>query len=228
MHIHLPKPAHGWRELFGEVGIIVLGVLIALGFEQLVESIHERTIAAEAGEAIRAEVRENLWWLERREEMEPCIQTALSDLEALNLRARHGDVVPVVHGLNLPIHAKITALRWDSNSQAGRTSLFSGEEQRMFGNMYYSTEEFLRSQEQEEAIWAKMGFVRGIDRLTPADIHDLGMLLAEARYHDKRAKLDIERGHQWAAKLHLVAANPNSVEKMRSIAASACPAMVEL
>ena len=38
MHIHVPKPLHGWREFAGEVGIIVLGVLIALGAEQLVEA----------------------------------------------------------------------------------------------------------------------------------------------------------------------------------------------
>ena len=25
MHVHLPKPIHGWRQFFGEVGIIVLG-----------------------------------------------------------------------------------------------------------------------------------------------------------------------------------------------------------
>jgi hypothetical protein len=38
MHVHLPKPLHGWRAFVGEVAIIVLGVLIALGGEQLVES----------------------------------------------------------------------------------------------------------------------------------------------------------------------------------------------
>jgi hypothetical protein len=38
MHVHLPKPLHGWREFAGEVGIIVFGVLIALGAEQLVEA----------------------------------------------------------------------------------------------------------------------------------------------------------------------------------------------
>lgn len=37
MHFHLPKPLHGWREFVGEVGIIVIGVLIALAAEQLVE-----------------------------------------------------------------------------------------------------------------------------------------------------------------------------------------------
>ena len=37
MHIHLPKPVHGWREFGGEVGIIVLGVLLALAAEALIE-----------------------------------------------------------------------------------------------------------------------------------------------------------------------------------------------
>ena len=30
MHISVPKPLHGWRQFTGEVGIIVIGVLIAL------------------------------------------------------------------------------------------------------------------------------------------------------------------------------------------------------
>ena len=38
MHFHLPKPLHGWREFVGEVGIIVVGVLIALSAEQAVQS----------------------------------------------------------------------------------------------------------------------------------------------------------------------------------------------
>lgn len=42
MHFHLPKPLHGWREFVGEVAIIVLGVLIALGAEQVVQSVEWR------------------------------------------------------------------------------------------------------------------------------------------------------------------------------------------
>jgi hypothetical protein len=37
-HFHIPKPLHGWRAFVGEVGIIVLGVLIALGAEQVVQA----------------------------------------------------------------------------------------------------------------------------------------------------------------------------------------------
>ena len=42
MEIHKPKPWHGWREFLKEYGIIVLGVLTALGAEQVVETIHWR------------------------------------------------------------------------------------------------------------------------------------------------------------------------------------------
>ena len=40
MEIHKPKRVHNWRELLSEVGVVVIGVLIALGAEQVVEDIH--------------------------------------------------------------------------------------------------------------------------------------------------------------------------------------------
>lgn len=38
MRFHTLKPLHGWRAFAGEVGVIVLGVLIALGAQQVVEA----------------------------------------------------------------------------------------------------------------------------------------------------------------------------------------------
>lgn len=38
MHIHKPKAAHSVREFLSEIGVIVVGVLIALGLEQVVEA----------------------------------------------------------------------------------------------------------------------------------------------------------------------------------------------
>jgi hypothetical protein len=65
----------------------------------------------------------------------------------------------------------------------------------------------------------------GLRHFTPFDIHDLGILLAEARYRDSRARLDIERAHQWAARLHLTAANADSVEKIRLSGVPICPSL---
>src|SRR5690348_253490 len=222
MHFHLPKPLHGWREFAGEVGIIVIGVLIALGFEQVVQSIHDRLVAAQARDAGRAEVRENLWWLESRDAYEPCIDDMLAQLGHVLARARAGQPTPLITNVRFPVYAKITSLRWNANAEAGRTSLFSATEQRLLGNMYFTTEDFRASQDQEETVWARMGFVEGLSHFTPVDVHDLSLLLAEARYRNRRAKLTLERGSQWAAKLHLAASNPSSVENYRLSAKPIC------
>lgn len=42
MEVHKAKPVHSWRALLNEVGVIVLGVLIALSAEQTVEALHWR------------------------------------------------------------------------------------------------------------------------------------------------------------------------------------------
>ena len=60
MDIHKPKPWHGWREFLKEYAIIVVGVLTALGAEQIAERIHEAHTSAEARENIRAEIAANL------------------------------------------------------------------------------------------------------------------------------------------------------------------------
>ena len=56
MHFHLPKPLHGWRAFAGEVGIIVIGVLIALGAEQVVENWSWRHKVAVVRESLMGEL----------------------------------------------------------------------------------------------------------------------------------------------------------------------------
>ena len=184
MHIQVPKPLHGWRALLNEVGVIVLGILIALSLEQLIVSVHERRIAGEARESIKAEVRENLFWIEQREQREPCIRRRLTELDDLLQSARTGAATPLVHYLGVLPHAKITSLRWEANAEAGRTSLFSGEEQRMLGNLYFTTDQFRAAQSQEEIIWSKMRFIQGLQQFSALEAHDLAMMLGEARYQN--------------------------------------------
>lgn len=59
MHVHLPKPLHGWREFAGEVGIVVIGVLLALGAEQAIEALHHRAQVRGMAEDLHAQSVEN-------------------------------------------------------------------------------------------------------------------------------------------------------------------------
>jgi hypothetical protein len=80
MHLHLPKPLHGWRAFVGEVGIIVLGVLIALGAEQVVESIHNRYLARQALDHIRAELAYDSAFAAERIAIGDCMRASFTDL----------------------------------------------------------------------------------------------------------------------------------------------------
>ena len=82
MEVHLPKPLHGWREFVGEVGIIVLGVLIALGAEQVAEYLHQRAELREAENAMRSELRDdNLPQAYARAAVSGCYSEQLSAIE---------------------------------------------------------------------------------------------------------------------------------------------------
>ncbi|URD60378.1 hypothetical protein M8312_11380 [Sphingomonas sp. KRR8] len=59
MKLSIPKPIHGWREFAGEVGIIVLGVLIALGAQQPVEWGNHLSQVDEMSARLRRESLEN-------------------------------------------------------------------------------------------------------------------------------------------------------------------------
>ena len=80
MHFHLPKPLHGWREFAGEVGIIVLGVLIALGAEQVVETIHDGYLARQALDHIRAELAYDSAFAAERVALGDCMRASFTDL----------------------------------------------------------------------------------------------------------------------------------------------------
>ena len=83
MHVHLPKPLHGWREFLGEVDVIVIGVLIALAADQIAELISWRKHIAEAKEDLRGELEQDLYNAEQRVRMEGCIDRRLDQLEQI-------------------------------------------------------------------------------------------------------------------------------------------------
>jgi hypothetical protein len=53
MEVHVPEhPIHTWREFFTHIGIVTIGLLIAVAMEQSVEAIHHRHQRTELREAL--------------------------------------------------------------------------------------------------------------------------------------------------------------------------------
>jgi len=60
MEIHKPKPIHSWKELVSEIGVIVIGILIALGLEQAIEGYHQREKVEAMRQALKDEMKVDL------------------------------------------------------------------------------------------------------------------------------------------------------------------------
>lgn len=54
------RPLHGWNAVAWELAIVTLGVLIALGAQQVVETLHDRSTAAETRKDVTDELNSDL------------------------------------------------------------------------------------------------------------------------------------------------------------------------
>jgi hypothetical protein len=87
VHIHLPKPLHGWREFVGEIGVIAIGILIALGAEQAAEVVHHNRQRAELLEAMHDSFEIDARSLAQREQVLLAFENYITDLsEAVTTR----------------------------------------------------------------------------------------------------------------------------------------------
>lgn len=81
MRVRLPALVNGWRAFAGEIVIIVIGVLIALGAQQLVENINDRRDVAKLVEALRAELANDRARWEHMRASDPCTLQRLDAIE---------------------------------------------------------------------------------------------------------------------------------------------------
>lgn len=80
MPIKLPTPLNGWRVFAGEVGVIVLGVLIALGAQQAVEELRWRNEVRLTEDALTIEIADSVLHASERHMVNRCLSDRLTHL----------------------------------------------------------------------------------------------------------------------------------------------------
>jgi hypothetical protein len=162
MHFHLPKPLHGWREFAGEVGIIVVGVLIALGAEQVVESFRWRHEVSEATGALREEVEGHSYDATEVTMAEPCVDQQLVDLEKALLAPGPYKPVPLyADAQNFQFTYRAPARNWPDNvwrsiASEGVDSHFDRDFRMNLARHYAQVAEQAQRVEQADAITFRM------------------------------------------------------------------------
>ncbi len=184
MHFHLPKPLHGWREFTGEIGIIVLGVLIALGAEQLVEAIQNRADANNAREEINAEVVTDITRINQRTFADKCVDARLAEIDRIIDAAGDDGKIQRPSWIGRPPRYAIETARWDAASQSGRISRLPSDWQGHFAFLYTALHYFYDVNSAEQQVWSELEGLSGVDRLTPDGRLAIKSAVAQARYYN--------------------------------------------
>ena len=182
MHFHLPKPLHGWRAFVGEVAVIVLGVLVALFAQQLVQTLNDRSAAQEARDNIRAELAVNIGRMQSADARTACKDRRLGEIAQFIGDARQGRSLAGVTWIGRPPVWDMQNTRWQSAAGSGRSSLFQGNEQAAIADLYSLMLDYQAEERVEQEAWAKLRGLAGLESLSEARDASLTDALQQARY----------------------------------------------
>jgi hypothetical protein len=190
MHIHLPKPLHGWREFLGEIGVIVIGILIALGLEQAIAGVEDRRHAHEARDAIDAEMRENLQRIATHLNQSQCNERRLDQIASLLAGWKSGKALPSGLSIGDPGDQPLVEQRWQANLNSGRFSQQSPTAQAQQAAFYTQIGILNTILDREHTAWSRLRMLEMGPVMLSVDMRPgLVEALANARTDARDAKL---------------------------------------
>lgn len=238
MDVHLPKPLHGWREFVGEVGIIVLGVLIALGFEQLVDQWRWHREVGSTRQAIADELVEAANQGAMRMAVEDCLRDRIGELSA-RLNASNGrwtgDPLPLAPGAQSTPHwdnrsmGRVYAVplvgwsqdAWDTAKSAGILDHMGRDEAASYSEVYGEIAGIRDYQDQELLLESNLSFLSANQQLDDRSRNDalgkLGQLDTLNATNAGLSSLIVEQ----MKSLHLHVDRTSAAERLKKVIASA-------
>ena len=192
MKLSMLRPREGWRAFAGEVGVVVLGVLLALGAQEIAETIDDRSEAAATRESLANEIEESLAVLELRKAAQPCIDRRLTELRAIvNDWGRTGSFKTPRWVSQATWFAFDTA-RFEAAQSAGRLALLPSEEQYRFGLVVESLKTFRDIQKRETDAWSTLRMLQsGPEVLSASDRTAVRVALQDASTLNHFAQISV-------------------------------------
>ena len=186
------KPPNGWNAVAWELAIVTLGVLIALAAQQVVQDVHDRSIAAETRAEVTDELNSNLMSIVLRQSSEPCIERRLRELRAIVTQWERTGSFETPKWVSQSPVIEIELSRYDAALSAGRLALLSGEEQYRMGAVVARLRKFDEWQMAERVPWGRLRALQyGSGALSGGDRSAIRSALQDAATYDYEAKLNI-------------------------------------
>ena len=155
MDIHPPHgPVNSFKDFFLHLLTVILGILIALSLEGLIEWHHHRSLAEEARSNLTSEIRENqqllAGGLAAAPDAEQRLKATIEAIEAYRKNRRDDRTSKLVWSFGL---LPLSATAWSTASSTGALGYMGYSEVQGYTRAYVLQEEFLTMQQSTLAKW---------------------------------------------------------------------------
>ena len=186
MEIHKPKPVRDWREFLSEMSIIVLGILIALSGELLLETLHWRHQVEDTRNRLTQELFANVAAAAVRLRTAPCLEKRLDEVATLIDDAARSGKLPAIGNLSGPSVYLWGHGTWDSAVASQTTTHFPAQSLANFAVAYQFVTRLGDINQQELESWAELWMVVGPGRPFDASAAQAArMAMSHARVLDR-------------------------------------------
>jgi len=189
MRVKLPKPLHGWREFAGEVGVIVLGVLIALIAQQLVQQWQWRQETSATRDALRREAADNLDAALQRSQQQPCVEQRLKEIATIFAAHKAGEAINLRRSVGRPVSYYGRTETWQVEVASQSLSHMPLDEKLAFAKAFGNYENLNSVLRLEQDFWLRLNVLNAPDQLEPGDWPPLRQAYAQALSLSARLKI---------------------------------------
>lgn len=193
------RPLDGWRRFFGEVGIIILGVLVALGLGAAATEIAWRNDVGKARDALAFELGEAIGQGRERVNVAPCVEQRLDLLARIISDSERDGRLPPLGDIAQPPWRTWNSGIWDSNVAAQTASHFPREEAIGFVSFYEFVLLLRTTNARELDAWTRLHALVGPGRrFGPDEAARMNAAVGEARFLHRMMALASIRADQIA------------------------------
>jgi hypothetical protein len=194
------KPPHGWNAVAWELGIVTLGVLIALAAQQIVDDFHWRSEMRDFRKAVRAEISDDLATYTYRRPQNRCMEARLDELQRWLDSWRAGRPLKLTGPIGVPTALIVRTTVWDSRDPQ-TVSRMPLREKLDYGSLYTEFGNAEVHRLDERAAWVELGDYDGATDLDHHDLMRLQGLISHARLRLRRITGNSDRFIKKAATL---------------------------
>lgn len=169
MDIHKPKPFHSVKEFFSEIAVVVVGIAIALGGEQLVEKFHWHEMLESERAVLHADISGQLQIIAFREVQRDCVDRRLAELDTVLRRHKDRQPLGLAGPVGRPQNNASDDNLWRVAITGQAVNRMSAEERGDFSNIYSNLMNFYGLQREADSAWMEAAMLDRADLLEDGD-----------------------------------------------------------